>query len=229
MQKALVYLMNLANIFYNNTLSYLDDMPKAERKKIGQFFTPASIANYMGSMSTICNDTVRILDPGAGSGILSAAIIDNLIHKNVSTIILDIYENNSDILPLLNSNLQVLKIIADKNNICFTYTIFEENFITSNQLAWNGSVDSEKYDIIIANPPYKKIKKDAIESVIMQDIIHGQPNIYFLFMAMSACLLKEHGELIFIVPRSFSSGSYFTYFRKYFLEKVKISYSLICI
>lgn len=223
MQKALVYLMNLANIFYNNTLSYLDDMPKAERKKIGQFFTPASIANYMGSMSTICNDTVRILDPGAGSGILSAAIIDNLIHKNVSTIILDIYENNSDILPLLNSNLQVLKIIADKNNICFTYTIFEENFITSNQLAWNGSVDSEKYDIIIANPPYKKIKKDAIESVIMQDIIHGQPNIYFLFMAMSACLLKEHGELIFIVPRSFSSGSYFTYFRKYFLEKVKIS------
>lgn len=214
--------MNLAEFFYNNTISYLEQMSKPERKKIGQFFTPASIANYMGSMVKSHNHTVRILDPGAGSGILSAAIIDQLMKNDVKNIIIDLYENNSNILPILQENLEKLKLFAKKNNVSLDYHILEENFIISNELSWSGLINREKYDFVISNPPYKKIKKSDIESIIMNDIVYGQPNMYFLFMAMGTNLLKENGELIFIVPRSFSSGSYFTYFRKYFLEKNKI-------
>lgn len=214
--------MNLAEFFYNNTISYLEKMSKPERKKIGQFFTPASIANYMGSMAQNYNHTIHILDPGTGSGILSAALIDQLIQKNVKNIILDLYENNSNILPILQENLATLKSFAKQNNVSLRYHIFEENFITSHQLSWSGIKKNKKYDIVISNPPYKKIRKNDVESIIMSDIVYGQPNMYFLFMAMSTCLLKENGELIFIVPRSFSSGSYFTSFRKYFLEKNKI-------
>ena len=55
----------------------------------------------------------------------------------------------------------------------------------------------------------------------MKDIVHGQPNIYSFFMAISASLLKKEGELVFITPRSFCSGSYFKLFRKWFLKQVK--------
>ncbi len=52
-------------------------------------------------------------------------------------------------------------------------------------------------------------------------MVHGQPNIYALFMAVSASLLSGHGELVFITPRSFASGQYFQLFREHFFEIIK--------
>jgi len=40
-------------------------------------------------------------------------------------------------------------------------------------------------------------------------------------MALSAKLLNEDGQLVFITPRSYCSGLYFKKFRKWFLEKIK--------
>ena len=69
---------------------------------------------------------------------------------------------------------------------------------------------------MISNPPYKKIGKNDIESTIMENVVYGQPNMYFLFMAMAERLLKDDGELIFIVPRSWTSGTYLRSLEKYF-------------
>lgn len=215
--------MSIVKIIYDNTLSYLDAVPKAERKKIGQFFTPIPIAEYMVELSKTQNDTVFVLDPGAGSGILSAAIIDALISKKVNTIYLDTYENNANVLPLLKSNLDFMQSMAQKQGVKLQFRVFEGNFITMNQFSWTGLTPKEKYDIVIANPPYKKIGKNDKESNIMRDIVYGQPNLYFLFMAMGVRLLKENGECIYIVPRSFSSGLYFTAFRKHFLDAAQIT------
>ena len=215
--------MNLARTVYDNTTSYLDTVSKTERKKIGQFFTPATIAEYMSGLSKNYCDTVSILDPGAGSGILSAAIADALIAKGTKKIILDAYENNSDILFLLKENLTTVQQIAHGKGVEIHFNVCEENFITENQFAWTGLIPNQKYDIVIANPPYKKIGKDDPEARIMQDIVYGQPNLYFLFMAMGAQLLKNGGECIYIVPRSFSSGMYFTAFRHFFLNTMHIT------
>ena len=50
--------------------------------------------------------------------------------------------------------------------------------------------------------------------------MYGQPNIYSLFMAVSAELLSESGRLVYIVPRSFTAGPYFRRFREVFFERV---------
>ena len=214
---------SLAQIIYNSTLSYLDTVPRSERKKIGQFFTPASIATYMGTMSQCFKDTVCVLDPGAGSGILSAAIVDKLIAENVTCIHLDVYENNAGILSLLKKNLELIQKTAQQSGVQLKYCIYENNFIESNQFAWTGIARNEKYDVVICNPPYKKIGKSDVESRVMSDIVYGQPNLYFLFMAMGISLLKHGGEFIYIVPRSFSSGLYFTAFRNWFTRTMRIT------
>lgn len=101
--------------------------------------------------------------------------------------------------------------------------IIKENFILSNRDMWMNDQFEGKYDIIIANPPYKKLAKSAEESILMNNVVYGQPNIYFLFMAMSIKLLKTGGEMIFITPRSFTSGAYFKSFRSYLLDNAMIT------
>ena len=204
-------------------MAYLETVPKTERKVIGQFFTPLSIAEYMGGLSFRCGEKISILDPGAGSGLLSAALIDRLVCVGVKYIELDLYENNEKILPLLNDHFVYIKDELAKLGVALSFRIIGKNFIEENQFAWTGMLPGEKYDIVISNPPYKKIGKDALEARVMSDIVYGQPNLYFLFMAMGARLLRNGGEFIYIVPRSFSSGLYFTAFRKWFLSIMRIT------
>ena len=215
--------MRLANVVEVRTQEYLQMVSKAERKAIGQFFTPASIADYMGELSTFKGEIARVLDPGAGSGILSAALIDKLIGRGVKQIEIDLYENNQAIIPLLESNLQYISGQLQAERVAFAYRIIDKNFIEANQFEWTGWLPSERYDIVVSNPPYKKIGKSALEASIMSDIVYGQPNLYFLFMAMGSKLLKKNGEFIYIVPRSFSSGLYFSAFRKWFLSEMRIT------
>ena len=77
-----------------------------------------------------------------------------------------------------------------------------------------------EYGLVISNPPYFKIGKDDPRAVSWASVVHGQPNIYALFMAISAELLSESGELVYIVPRSFASGPYFKRFRETFFQRV---------
>lgn len=217
--------MRFIDYVENNTAEYIKGMTRSERKLIGQFFTPNGIAEHMGNLMVYAKEEVTILDAGAGSGILSAALVDKILLDGCIKIIhLDLYENNGDILPLLSSNFEYIKQELSETGISLDFRIFNENFIVSNQFAWSGlTPDHKKYDVVIANPPYKKIGKNDPEAAVMRDIIYGQPNLYFLFMAMAAKLLKENGEFIFIIPRSFSSGLYFTEFRKWFFGEMKIT------
>lgn len=92
------------------TNKYIDDMPKKERKKYGQFFTSKETARYMAGLYNIpANQSkVSILDAGAGSGILSCALLERLEQiDTIQTIELTCYENDDNILGLLEHNLQI--------------------------------------------------------------------------------------------------------------------------
>ncbi len=217
----------LIDHLYNNTITYSETVNKTKRKDIGQFFTPPHIAKYMASLMEFDQTSIRILDPGAGTAILSGAICKEIIdNKNIKTVHIDLFETDENIIFILQRNMKLIIEELANNGKNFTYTIIQENFILFHELFWKNIEQKRKvelYDVIIANPPYKKIGKLDEEAIAMDSIIYGQPNMYFLFMALSAKLLKQDGQMIFITPRSFTSGLYFRKFREYLLNTVRLT------
>ena len=62
--------MSLIDFVATATSNYIEQMPKAQRKSYGQFFTSCETAQFMARLFDLDSipSTVSILDPGAGSG-----------------------------------------------------------------------------------------------------------------------------------------------------------------
>ncbi|MFA6187157.1 MAG: N-6 DNA methylase [Phycisphaerae bacterium] len=203
----------------------------AEKKKEnGQYFTPVEIADLMARQITQKNDTVRILDPGAGTGILGCALCEHLASQPQPPVKIELisYETDKEILYPLKKAVVFLKQYIEKKGLSFDFQIKEEDFILkyahniqNTPSFFNQNKEETKYDICISNPPYFKLSKADPRAFAASDIVHGQPNIYSLFMATAISVLKTGGEMIFITPRSFTSGNYFRLFREKFLKLAK--------
>lgn len=197
------------------TNTFMDAMPKAQRKEYGQFFTTELTARFMAELFTIdiTSPVLHILDAGAGTGVLSAALIERIVKLGYEGHIhLVCYETDDKVLPLLVKNLTTIS-----DGVDLAFEVRQENYLTT------PSRD-EKFDLIIGNPPYKKIGKDAPEAKAMPHVCHGAPNLYFLFWAKAIETLKDNQELVYIIPRSWTSGAYFAKFREFLFSSCIITH-----
>ena len=201
----------------SKTQEYLDGMPKTKRKKIGQFFTSRETAKFMaGLFSVPKKEHLDILDPGTGSAILTAALMERLQQESsVKSVSLICYETEPAILDLLKDNLEYIKSIV---RFDLDYTIITDNYITSQQLPLAFA------DLVIGNPPYLKVNRLAEEAQAMSHVVYGAPNLYFLFASRSIENLRDKGELVYIIPRSWTSGAYFKAFRNFLFKKTTIEH-----
>lgn len=205
-----------------DTQSFVNSVTREDRKKYGQFFTSELSAEYMASLFDVDFKAkeLRILDAGAGSGILSVALVERLRKIGYhGDIYLTCYETDEKVIPLLAANLYQLR-----EEYSVIYNIRKENYITTQSFYLQPYLvmEGDSYDFVIGNPPYMKLPKDAPEVRVMQEICYGAPNMYFLFMAMGINNLSLGGELVYIVPRSWTSGAYFEAFRKYLFDNCSI-------
>ncbi len=204
-----------------------------DKKNKGQFFTPLPISKFMGSLSGVVKkQTISILDPGCGSGILSCSLIEHLIETStIKDAVLTAFETDLALIPFTECVLSYLKLWCSNHNVSLSYTIHPDDYVLEKSFyidgqdsIFSGQFDNEKYDIIISNPPYFKLAKDDIRTKSCHSIVDGQTNIYALFMAISSKLLNADGVMIFITPRSFTSGRYFQRFRNYIFRNVNIKF-----
>lgn len=207
---------------------YIDSMTKKERKKYGQFFTSMETARFMANLYDSPQDKncVTVLDAGAGSGILSCAFVEWIEQFTcVEKVELTCYETDENVLELLKENLECCKKHSTKK---IEYKVRTENYILSQYLDFNtmigGNSNPTKYDYVIGNPPYMKISKDAPEATAMPTVCYGAPNMYFIFASMGLFNLKDNSEMVYIIPRSWTSGAYFKRFRQYFLTEGKLEH-----
>ena len=148
----------------------------------------------------------------------------------VKSLHIDAYETESLLADLTQRVLAFSQDWLRERGVALTFDVRNEDFVLESaasirstaEASWFGSNQgsSAEYDLVISNPPYFKIGKDDPRAVAWSSVVNGQPNIYALFMAISAELLSKSGQLVYIVPRSFASGPYFRRFREVFFQRV---------
>jgi len=203
--------------------------PVQRRKERGQFFTPISIARFMAVLFSTPPGEFRILDAGAGTGTLTAAVCDRILRlRSPRTVEAVLVETDSRVLPLLEKNMRTCRRLLQQAGHKMSYTIEHHDFVLDNQESlgqrslFSDNLGLGLFDAIIMNPPYFKINKSSPHALAFEQVFRSQPNIYALFMATACTLLRPGGELVAITPRSFCNGLYFRDFRRWFLSRMSL-------
>src|SRR4030042_2551803 len=207
---------------------YSDVFRPKDIKPKGQFFTPKQVSTFMAELFDINQDKITLLDPGAGTGVLTAAFCEKLLsRKKPVSLVIDAFENDLEIITFLKRVLQECKKDLEEKGSKVEFNVLTKDFILTNEPYLSGPGLFERgerfYDFVISNPPYYKVGTESAYSKMMAQLICGQPNIYAFFMTMAASMLADKGEMVFITPRSFCSGLYYKNFRKWFLRKSRIT------
>ena len=196
------------------------------KSTLGQFFTPYPLSLYMASLFHKIEGDISLLDPGCGSGSLTAAFIDeSLRRKKISSINIYAFDIDSVIQPFIDETLTLCVEKSKKNGVSINANFILDDFI-SNKTRNLGLYASQEsgYSHVIMNPPYKKIAstsdcRKALKSVGIETV-----NLYTGFVALSIQHLNQGGELVAIIPRSFCNGVYYQPFREFVLRETGISH-----
>jgi adenine-specific DNA-methyltransferase len=195
------------------------------RVTFGQFFTPVPTARLMAGMFRPRRGTVRLLDPGAGVGSLTAAYVAEMCDSPIRPGRLHVtaYEVDPVLTPYLAQSLAACQSACERAGIAFTSTICNEDFIEAAASVARGdffSPEAEPYQCAIVNPPYHKIHSSSRTRQLLSSIGVETSNLYTGFLSVIVRLLNEQGELVAITPRSFCNGPYFRRFREDLLARV---------
>ena len=183
--------------------------------------TPPSIARAMAKRACVGIDrrVIHLLDPAAGAGILAAAVLEELLAKGTkfAQIVITIFETDGRFLSSLERLASRMRRAGTRVGVQVNVSIRIDDFLLS-----EFTFDRPAFDLIIANPPYFKLKKSDPRSIRHSYAVYGQPNIYGLFMAACASLLTRGGRWCFITPRSWTNGTYFALARRHMLTHLRI-------
>ena len=196
---------------------------QAHRRTQGHFGTPPSIAEYMAGLFTkFPQPIVRILDPGAGVGTLSAAVCQRIAGlRGHRSVFIELWENDPTLQKHLAGAMEECKRVLEEQGHRFEYAIETDDFLLGRpRFPLLETTGIPSFHLVIMNPPYFELRKDSDYAKAMRHVVHGQPNIYALFMAAAVDLLLDGGEIVAITPRSYFSGPYFKKFRHWFFERV---------
>ena len=225
---------------------YEDHVSRDERKRLGQFYTPDYIIDYILNSIPI-KVSYKLLDPACGSGGFLIRAYDKFlkisIDKNKSSSHKQILENNLygyDINPFavhLTAMNLALKNIESKTDVL---NIIERDSLLANRTITNSfqvkTLDSKVkesdkskhsgFSVVVGNPPYFNMSQDEIKKKYagqgFESIATGVTNIASLFLKRYLELLEPSGYLGFVVPKSLTYLGSWEGIRKIILQESEI-------
>lgn len=186
------------------------------KKDWGIFFTPQWVIDFMTTLideERLDINNLKILEPACGICQFLLGIKNNkegIFRDAITKIGVEINE----------------EIIGYIRKQGFAQDI---NIIHNDYLLWNTK---EHYDVIIGNPPYGIPSLSEHYTIRVNNETknkykqiygtwYGKYNVYGAFIEKSVKLLKENGQLIFIVPATFMILSEFKKLRRFLSDKGK--------
>jgi len=206
---------------------YVAHSDDARRRKAGQFFTPSIVARYMANAAGALHDQARVLDPGAGVGILSCAICELALLQQLSSLTIVAYESDPVLHTLCLFTLSYARDFLQERGVKLFIELYRHDFIEAMaeqmiqaSLRSSGLRPGHPFDLAILNPPYFKVNQKDTRARLVKNIAEGRTNMYTMFMSLAASSLRVGGRYVSITPRSFASGAYFSHFRRQFFAAI---------
>ncbi|NVM37320.1 MAG: N-6 DNA methylase [Candidatus Lokiarchaeota archaeon] len=223
-----------------------------KKKKLGEFYTPISVVNYIldalgyNNLNNIENK--KIIDISCGSGsfiihtvrILIKKYLEIYGKKEISELtteeakgIISKVKNNifgidinqiACILCQINIHFELFDIMELIRKSDSYYHLPKFNIENNNTLMMDHA---EKYDFVVGNPPYlfiRDIPHDQRQIIENRDYKtnEGQYDYYQIFLEIGLRILKPHGILGYIVPDSLLALSNRSIIRKYIYNNTNI-------
>lgn len=198
-----------------------------QRSQMGQFFTPPDIARFMASLFNHAESDIRLLDPGAGVGSLTAAFVEDAVARPIlpTSIAVVAYEIDPMLAGHLRISLDDCTRVSEVRGIPCSWQVIEADFIETAVDSLTADMvfqESRTFNRVIMNPPYRKIRRDSQPRRLLRRIGVETGNLYAGFLSLAIHLLEPGGELVAITPRSFCNGPYFRSFRRLFLDTMAL-------
>lgn len=204
---------------------YKNKSSEAQRHDAGQFFTPPIVARYMANQAGTLHNQIRILDPGAGIGILACAVCELAKMQQLSELAIIAYEPDPALFLLCSFALEYARDFLHEYGVKLLIEVHQQDFLEAMAMQltrhslWSNDLQPERpFDLAILNPPYFKVNQTDDRAKLVKDLAHGRTNMYTMFMSLAASSLRIGGRFISITPRSFASGTYFKQFRQQFFN-----------
>lgn len=220
----------MLNLAVRNTGKLIREKSKSDNVRLGRLFTKKNTARLMVQMLKM--DTSKtaytVLDPGAGTGILSAAVIEEICRRAPSCkqIFLTCYETDPEFIPMLEDNLErIRKKCRHDYDVRLYSTVYHENYLTNVRnhytVTFVGTVE-DKFDVIICNPPTELVEKGSPEANSAGGVTMLKISAAFLFAKVAAEHLEEGGQLVIMLPTTVASASSLTAIRRKLAESLSL-------
>lgn len=193
------FISNHKNIYPYNTLSKIIEFSNTNRDSHAAFYTPQSVCySLIKELPDFKKHTIRILEPSVGAGNFVHLLLNRYHNKNI---VLDVVDLDSNILELL----KLLQKDNKLKNVSINY--IHGDFLT----CINNS--KNKYDLIIGNPPFGKVKDKLLLKTYRSEIYNSKTSNIFSFFLEKAINISTYVAMI--TPKSLLAAPEFNMTREF--------------
>lgn len=177
------YISKNLNLINLSSLSKIMELANAQRNEQSAFYTDKFLVEQIfENLPLFDKKTIRILEPSVGAGNFIPYLIKKYEDKKMILDVVDIDETAIDSLRLLLSKIKNKNVKI--NYICDDF--IKHKFDT-------------KYDLVIGNPPFTKLKKNSSDLKIYlnyDEVINKKSSNLASFFLEKACCLSENVAMI---------------------------------
>ena len=221
----------MLSLAVRNTGKLIREKSKSDNVRLGRLFTKKDTAALMAGMLRLdeAKTVFTVLDPGAGTGILTAAVIERICKERPACreIFVTCYESDLLFVPMLEDNLErIRKKCRHDYDVKLFVTVYAENYLTESKNHYTVSffdTVEDKYDVIICNPPTHLIEKGSEEALAVGGVTQLKLSAAFLFARLASKHLEEGGELVIMLPTTVASAAALAPFRREMAEALSLT------
>ena len=199
-------------------------LPRQVRAALGAHYTPPALATRLldlAESSGVDWAETRALDPACGGGAFLAPLALRILGaegvRQASA------EERLRVLERSIAGIEIDPFAAWMSRVLLrlaAYPLLVEAgrdlapVVSEGNTLERVHADARRFDLIIGNPPYGRVRLSADERSRFRRSLHGHANLYGLFLDSALRMLRPDGGVAFLTPTSFLGGLYFSRLRR---------------